>query len=111
MPYDRRVSDRTQKEDRAWYRLHPHRQHRIRPIVPGETGFTVPAGWGCYAAVCQIQPGVLTGIAFAFEGEPSDTEDEAAMIYAHLRIMLVLGIREAMPAPWAVQPGRGADDA
>ena len=111
MQYDPKVAEFNKQADAEWFRVHRGRNFRIRPAVLGETRSPLPRGWRNFVAVHQSETGVMEGIAFATTAEPATTEDPAAMIYKHLRVMLGLGIREALPMPRAAQSVKGTDHA
>ncbi len=81
--------------DRLWFEAHPHRQHRVRPYIPGEgpPGQHDPAprlGHGLFVVVRQLQPGVRVRLSFDAEGEPATGE------YAASRRVAIL-LRQGQP--------------
>lgn len=69
--------------DRLWFEAHPHRQHRIRPYIPGEgpPGHPDPVprpGHGMFVVVRQLQPGLRMRLSFDAEGEPATGEYAAS---------------------------------
>jgi len=71
------------EDDRLWFEAHPHRQHRIRPYMPGEgpPGHPDPVprpGHGLFVAVRQVKPGIRMRLSFDAEGEPATGEYAAS---------------------------------
>jgi hypothetical protein len=84
--------------DALWFRKHPHRRHRLRPALPGETG--------SWVLVRQMRPGfrVRAGIELAKGVLPADDEltakelfEEVARMAAARPILYGLGLAFAEP--------------
>jgi hypothetical protein len=64
--------------DKDWFQSHPHRSHRIRRAIAGESPGVPP---GCYVAVRQVQPGFRLRLHFAAAAPLP--QDEAPEHIAH----------------------------
>jgi hypothetical protein len=70
--------------DRAWFKRHPDRAHRVRRMMPNEFPGTVPDGplaWPVFVIVKQITPGTRMRSAFRGTRTPCGCESCTADLW------------------------------
>src|SRR3954447_14278803 len=73
--------ERTSKLDRAWFRLHPERAHRVRRATAPERQNDGPPGCLLFTVVKQVVPGLRMRAGFWGTRDPCDCENCAAHLW------------------------------
>jgi hypothetical protein len=74
------------RSDRKWFTQNPHREYRIRPLIPGEAPELhdlPPGNWTRWTCVRQLWPGFRARVFMAapFGAVPVDADDVVADIF------------------------------
>lgn len=79
------ATERASDLDRAWFKRHPRRAHRLRRMVPGEHPPEAcaygPPSWPIYTVVKQIMPGTRVRVPFRMRRTPCGCEECLAAIW------------------------------